>query len=419
MEYSPILIGLSILFSALFSGMEIAFVSANKLRIELDRKQGSLSSNIIHLFISKPGQYIATMLVGNNIALVIYGIQMAVLLEPHLAIYFESELGILLSQTIISTAIILVTAEFLPKSIFRLHPNGFLNFFALPMFFFYVLFYPISKASAWVSLRFIRLLVGKGFRVNREAYIFGRIDLDHLVEEASSPDIKMEEQQEFRIFQNALEFSEVKVRECMIPRTDIDAIDVESTVAELRDKFIESNYSRLPVYSGNIDNVIGYVSSKDLFRKPQSIKSKLLRIEFVPETMLAHKLLAHFIKEHKSIAIVVDEFGGTAGLVTIEDIIEEIFGEINDEHDSTQFVEKQLGENEYLLSGRLEVEYLNEKYSLEIPVSDEYDTLAGFVLTMYQNIPTPNMVIVLDKFKIKVVKMVGTRIDLLNLSKLD
>jgi CBS domain containing-hemolysin-like protein len=229
----------------------------------------------------------------------------------------------------------------------------------------------------------------------------------------------MEEQQEFRIFQNALEFSEVKVRECMIPRTDIDAIDVESTVAELRDKFIESNYSRLPVYSGNIDNVIGYVSSKDLFRKPQSIKSKLLRIEFVPETMLAHKLLAHFIKEHKSIAIVVDEFGGTAGLVTIEDIIEEIFGEINDEHDSTQFVEKQLGENEYLLSGRLEVEYLNEKYSLEIPVSDEYDTLAGFVLTMYQNIPTPNMVIVLDKFKIKVVKMVGTRIDLLNLSKLD
>ncbi len=419
MEYSPIVIGLSILFSALFSGMEIAFVSANKLRIELDRKQGALASNVIHLFITKPGQYIATMLVGNNIALVVYGIQMALLLEPPLALYFESELGVLLSQTIISTLIILITAEFLPKSIFRLHPNGFLNFFAIPMFFFYVLFYPISKAMAWVSLRIIRLAIGKGFSVNREAYIFGRIDLDHLVEEASSPESKMEEQQEFRIFQNALEFSEVKVRECMIPRTDIEAIDVDSTIADLREKFIESSYSRLPVYSVNIDNVIGYVSSKDLFRKPQSIKSKLLRIEFVPETMLAHKLLAHFIKEHKSIAIVVDEFGGTAGLVTIEDIIEEIFGEINDEHDSTQFVEKELGKNEYLLSGRLDVDYLNQKYNLEIPVSDEYDTLAGFVLTMHQSIPTPNMVIVLDSFKIKVVKMVGTRIDLLNLSKLD
>lgn len=420
MEYSYTVIGISIVFSALFSGMEIAFISANKLRIELDRKQGTLASGVVNIFVSNPGQYIATMLVGNNIALVVYGIQMANLLEPTLSGYFSNELSLLLVQTVISTTIILITAEFLPKSIFRLHPNGFLNFFAIPMMFFYLGFYPISKVASWVSVKLIRLFIHKDLDLKRGKQIFGRVDLDHLLEEATAPATETESQrQEIRIFQNALEFNEIKVRECMIPRTDIEAVDVESSIAELRQRFIETSYSRLLVYQGNIDNIIGYVKSKDLFRNPQSIKSKLMRVDFVPQTMLAHKLLTMFIKDHKSMAIVVDEFGGTAGLVTIEDIIEEIFGEIDDEHDSDQFIEKHLGGNEYIFSGRLEVDYLNDKYDLGIPTSDEYDTLAGFILTHHQSIPIPNTLILIDGFRVKIAKMVGTRIDMIHLSKLE
>jgi CBS domain containing-hemolysin-like protein len=420
MEYSYTVIGISIVFSALFSGMEIAFISANKLRIELDRKQGTLASGVVNIFVSNPGQYIATMLVGNNIALVVYGIQMANLLEPTLSGYFSNELSLLLVQTVISTTIILITAEFLPKSIFRLHPNGFLNFFAIPMMLFYLGFYPISKVASWVSVKLIRLFIHKDLDLKRGKQIFGRVDLDHLLEEATAPASETESQrQEIRIFQNALEFNEIKVRECMIPRTDIEAVDVENSIAELRQRFIETSYSRLLVYQGNIDNIIGYVKSKDLFRNPQSIKSKLMRVDFVPQTMLAHKLLTMFIKDHKSMAIVVDEFGGTAGLVTIEDIIEEIFGEIDDEHDSDQFIEKHLGGNEYIFSGRLEVDYLNDKYDLGIPTSDEYDTLAGFILTHHQSIPIPNTLILIDGFRVKIAKMVGTRIDMIHLSKLE
>jgi len=320
MDYNPVIIGLSVLFSALFSGMEIAFVSSNKLRIELDRKQGTFISRIVHVFTQNPGQYIATMLVGNNIALVVYGIGMAKILEPTLNLFISNELSILL---------------LLPKSIFRLHPNAFLNFFSLPMLIFYVLFYPISKVATGISLFFIKYVLRKRVKLGEEKRIFGKIDLDHFVGEAqASEGDDTNHDHDIRMFQNALDFSEIKVRVCMIPRTDIEAIDVNSTIPDLKEKFISTSYSRIPVYEGSIDNVIGYVNSKDLFKKPQSIKSKLLKVDFVPETMLANKLLASFIKEQKSMAIVVDEFGGTAGLVTIEDIIEEIFGEIDDEHDS-------------------------------------------------------------------------------------
>lgn len=419
MGYNPLIIGLSVLFSALFSGMEIAFVSANKLRIELNRKRGSFSSRIIHIFSRNPGQYIATMLVGNNIALVVYGIEMAKMLEPAISHYIYNETGVLITQTIISTIIILVTAEFLPKSIFRLHPNGFLNFFSLPMLFFYFVFYPVSKLTTWISLGIIRKILRQEVRFGEEKRIFGKIDLDHFVGEVQDTDSSdSNHQMEIEIFQNALDFSEIKVRDCMIPRTDIEAIDVNATIPELRDKFIDTNYSRLPVFQESIDNIIGYVNSKDLFKKPQSIKSKLIKIDFVPETMRANKLLTNFIKDHKSIAIVVDEFGGTAGLVTIEDIIEEIIGEIDDEHDMSDLVEKQLGETEFIFSGRLEVDYLNEKYKLNIPESDEYETLAGYVLSVYQSIPKPHEVIALGSFRIKVAKMDGTRIDLIHLSLL-
>ncbi|MFP4555942.1 MAG: hemolysin family protein [Bacteroidales bacterium] len=419
MDYNPVIIGLSVLFSALFSGMEIAFVSANKMRIELNRKQETFVSRIVHVFTQNPGQYIATMLVGNYIALVVYGISMARLLEPTVASFFKGDIWILLVQIVISTAIILVTAEFLPKSLFRLHPNGLLNFFALPMLFFYILFYPISRFSTWVSLGFIRKVLRQEIKPGEERQIFGKIDLDHFVGESMlNEEEELNHEQDIRMFQNALDFTEIKVRVCMIPRTDIEAIDVNSPIEELKDLFVNTNYSRIPVYQGNIDNIIGYVNSKDLFKNPKSIKSKLLKIDFVPETMLASKLLTSFIKEHKSIAIVVDEFGGTAGLVTIEDIIEEIFGEIDDEHDMSNFVEKQLSKDEYLFSGRLEVGYLNEKYNLGIPDSDEYDTLAGFVISKYQNIPKPQQVITVDNFRVKVAKMERTRIDLIHLSLL-
>lgn len=419
MDYNPVIIGLSVLFSALFSGMEIAFVSANKLRIELDRKQGTFASKIVHIFTKNPGQYIATMLVGNNIALVVYGIGMAKILEPVISIYFNNELTLLLLQTLISTAIILVTAEFLPKSFFRMHPNALLNFFSLPMLFFYIFFYPISKFATWISLGFIRHVLRKEVKMGEERRIFGKIDLDHFVGEAQSSEGEdSKHEHDIKMFQNALDFSEIKVRVCMIPRTDIESIDVNSSIAELKEKFISTSYSRIPVFDGNIDNVIGYVNSKDLFKKPQSIKSKLLKVDFVPETMLANKLLTSFIKDQKSMAIVVDEFGGTAGLVTIEDIIEEIFGEIDDEHDFVEFVDKQLSPNEFLFSGRLEVGYLNEKYRLNIPESDEYDTLAGFIISQHQSIPKPQEVITLDNFRIKVAKMDRTRIDLLHLTTL-
>ncbi len=421
MDVSPALvIVVSILFSALFSGMEIAFVSANKLKIELERKQGTFASHIISIFSRNPGQYIATMLVGNNIALVVYGIAMASILEPFLSIYITSNAGLLLTQTLASTTIILVTAEFLPKSLFRLQPNLFLNIFSLPMLFFYVVFYPISKTATWLSVGIIKNILRTEVNKFEEKRLFGKIDLDHLVEEAqgyNGDDLKME--QDIKIFRNALDFSEIKVRECMIPRTDIDAIDVNSSIEELRDKFISTNFSRLPVLEGSIDNIIGYVNCKDLFKKPQSIKSKLLKLEFVPETMRANKLLASFIKDQKSIAIVVDEFGGTAGLVTIEDIIEEIFGEIDDEHDLEEFVEKQLNENEFLFSGRLEVSHLNERYKLNIPETEDYDTLAGYVLHLHQSIPKPQEVITLADFRVKIAKMERNRIDLIYLCKLN
>ncbi|HOZ14130.1 MAG TPA: hemolysin family protein [Tenuifilaceae bacterium] len=408
----------SLIFSAFFSGMEIAFVSANRLRLELDRKHGQISSGLISIFTSNPSQYIATMLVGNNIALVVYGIEMAKLLTPSFEIYFDSPSTILLLQTLLSTIIILITAEFLPKSIFRLHSNALLNSFAFPVFIFYLLFYPVSKFSTGLSYGIIRVLFRIKISRDKTKPIFGKIDLDHLVGQAApSTTETRKHEQALKIFQNALDFSEVKIRDCMIPRTDIEAIEIEESIDALKQKFIETKYSRIPVFKDTVDNIIGYINSKELFKNPESIQSKLIKIDFIPETMKANKVLAMFIKEHKSIAVVVDEFGGTAGLVTIEDIIEEIIGEIDDEHDRNEFVEKQINENEFIFSGRLEIKHLNETYNLKIPESDEYETLAGFVLFQYQNIPKPNEIIILSDFTVRVLRMNETRIELIQLTK--
>ena len=340
-----LIIVLAIILSAFFSGMEIAFVASNKLRIELDRKQGVFGSEILKLFTNNPGQYIATMLIGNNIALVIYGLVFSKLLGPPLSSFIESDLLILIVNTIISTALILFVAEFLPKTIFIISPNFFLKFLSIPTLFFFFLFYPISKFTLAASNLFIRIFFRiKTSEKNQENIVFSKVDLDHFVnlskqsKEESEPD-----HHNIRIFQNALDFSNVKLRECMIPRTEIEAVDCNSSVEKLKEKFIETRLSRILVYENSIDNIIGYFELKDIFKNPSDIRSSLRKLAIVPETMPANKLLKLFVDEKKNIALVVDEFGGTSGMVTMEDVLEEIVGDIEDEHDINELTEKVVG----------------------------------------------------------------------------
>ncbi len=416
MTPSMIYIFITLLFSAFFSGLEIAFLSSNKLRIELDKKQGKLSARILSYFLKKPGEFIVTMLIGNNIALVIYGILMASLLNPFLNRYISSEFWNLTLQTLISTLIILFLAEYLPKSLFRNNPNLFINLLSIPVLLLYILFYPIIRFSVLLSHGILKILFPRQHFTSERLRNFGRVDLDHLVSSAE-PDEDLDSENEIRLFQNALDFSGVRLRDCMIPRTEIVAIDKEASLEEASTRFIESGYSKILVYEKNIDQIVGYISSKDLFKNPPDLKSIIASPVFVPETMPANKLLKKLLQQHKSIAVVVDEFGGTAGLITIEDILEEIFGEIEDEHDTPDMIEKQTGINEFIFSGRLEVEYLNKKYELGIPESEDYETLAGFILYHLQNLPKPNEIVQIDPFRIQVLKMNNTRIDLIQLTK--
>jgi CBS domain containing-hemolysin-like protein len=412
-----IIIILAIILSAFFSGMEIAFVASNKLRIELDRKQGVFGSEILKLFTNNPGQYIATMLIGNNLALVVYGLVISKLLGPPLSAVFDSELLILIVNTLISTALILFVAEFLPKTIFIISPNFFLKFLSIPTLFFFFLFYPISKFTLAASNLFIRMFFGiKTSEKNQENIVFSKVDLDHFVNlskhsnEESEPD-----HHNIRIFQNALDFSNVKLRECMIPRTEIEAVDSQSTVEQLKERFIETRLSRILVYQDSIDNIIGYFELKDIFKNPSDIRSTIRKLAIVPETMPANKLLKLFVDEKKNIALVVDEFGGTSGMVTMEDVLEEIVGDIEDEHDVNELIEKVAGANEYILSGRLEIDYLNEKYNLNLPEKDDYETLAGMIMFFYGSIPVNNDVIRIGDIVIKVLRATTTRLELVNL----
>jgi Hemolysins and related proteins containing CBS domains len=400
--------------SAFFSGMEIAFLSSNKLRIELDRKQGKAYAAIFDIFLKHPGQFISTLLVGNNIALVVYGIYTTQLINPMLEPHIASDAAILAINTILSTGLILVAGEFLPKAFFRVKANLFLRIFTFPLAALYTIFYPISKFTTWLALAMLRVV---GVRINRReaAPIFDTIDLVNLINEAKHHE-SVEPNHDIKIFQNALDFSQVKVRDRMIPRIDIRALEVSATIEEVKSLFIETNFSRIPIFDGSVDNIIGYVNSKDLFKEPKTVRDMLLPLNFIPETMSAQKLLTRFIKEHKSMAVVVDEFGGTAGLVTIEDIIEEIFGDIEDEHDEKDTIEKRLSEETFLFSGKLKVEDINERYGLDIPESEDYDTIAGFILFYNQSIPAPSDVIVIDRFKIKILRMSSTRIILVHLS---
>ena len=406
-------------FSAFFSGMEIAFVSVDKLRFEMDRK-GGVSSRILSLFFRNPNDFISTMLVGNNIALVIYGILMAQIIGDNLlAGWITNHFVMVLVQTVISTLIILVTGEFLPKTLFKINPNLALNVCAVALFICYVVLYPISKFSSGVSYLFLRLF---GMKVNKEASAkaFGKVDLDYFVQ-SSIDNAESEEtlDTEVKIFQNALDFSAVKIRDCIVPRTEVVAVALDTSLEELKGRFVESGISKIIVYDGNIDNVVGYIHSSEMFRSPKDWRDHVKEVPIVPETMAAHKLMKLFMQQKKTIAVVVDEFGGTSGIVSLEDLVEEIFGDIEDEHDNTSYICKQIGEHEYVLSARLEIEKVNETFNLELPESDDYLTVGGLILNQYQSFPKLHELVSVGKYQFKIIKVTATKIELVRLKVME
>jgi len=414
-----LLILITLLLSAFFSGMEIAYVSANKLRLELDKKSDPFNSRILRMVTSNGGKYIATMLVGNNIALVIYGIASAAILEPVFRTFIQSESMVLFLQTILSTIIILVLSEFLPKTLFRLFPNFLLNLFSIPLAIFYIVFYPITIFSMGITNALLKRVLKTDLKKLNKNPVFSRIDLDEFVSESdpvNTEQLEKKVETEIKLFKNALDFSKVKLREIMVPRTEIEMLEIGASIADLRQKFVETGYSRILFYKENIDNIIGYVHSSVLFQNPQSIDPFIKTVLIVPETMPANKLLGTFIQEHRSIAIVVDEFGGTSGMVTSEDILEEIFGEIEDEHDTRDIIEKKIGDNEYIFSGRAEIDLINEKYMLNLPETEEFETLAGYILFHHESIPKINSIIKVGKYHFKILKASNTKIELVKLN---
>ncbi len=398
--------------------MEIAFVSANKLRLELDKQSEPFNSRILKLVTANSGRYIATMLVGNNVALVIYGIAFSALLEPFFGRFVHSESVVFIMQTLVSTLIILLFAEFLPKTLFRVIPNMLLNLFSLPLALFFFLFYPVTQLTISITGWMMRNFFKKDIAAGNKNLVFSRIDLDEFVSEQDKINLEKKENigTEVKLFKNALDFSKVKLREIMVPRTEIEMLDIDSSIDELKQKFVETGYSRIIFYEKNIDNIVGYVHSSAIFRNPESIKPYITNVLIVPETMPASKLLSTFIKEHRSIAIVVDEFGGTSGMVTSEDILEEIFGEIEDEHDTSDIIERKISENEYVFSGRSEIDLINEKYFLNLPESEDFETLAGFILFYHESIPKINSLIKIGNFQFKVLKATNTKIELVKLT---
>ena len=382
----------------------------------MDRSEKSLTSRILSIFFHNPNNFISTMLVGNNIALVMYGILMAELIEQRiLAGWIANEFLLVLIQTIISTLIILVTGEFLPKTLFKINPNFTLNLFALPAFICYILLYPISKFASACSNLLLRIC---GNKINKEdsAKAFTKVDLDYFIqssiEEANN---EQEIDTEVKIFQNALDFSNIKIRDCMVPRTEIIAIEDNADINDLKSLFIESGISKIIVYKESIDNVVGYIHSSEMFRNLTDWKEGIRQLPIVPETMNANKLMQLFMQQKRSIAVVVDEFGGTAGIVAMEDLVEQIFGEIEDEHDTQTYVAKSIGNNEYVLSGRLDIEKVNELFPIDLPESDDYQTVGGLILHQYQSFPKIYEIISFDKFEFKILKVTATKIELVKL----
>lgn len=410
---------ITMVFSAFFSGMEIAFVSVDKLRFEMERKLGVISS-ILTYFLRNPNNFISTMLVGNNIALVIYGIFMAQVIETNLlAGVISNHFLMVLVQTIISTLIILVTGEFLPKTLFKINPNLMLRVCAVPLFICYVVLFPISKFASGLSYLFLRIF---GMKINEEASAkaFGKVDLDYFIQSSiENADSAVELDSEVKIFQNALDFSNIKIRDCIVPRTEIVAVDLTTSLEELKNIFVESGISKIIVFDGNIDNVVGYIHSSEMFRNPADWRNNVKEVPIVPETMAAHKLMKLFMQQKKTIAVVVDEFGGTSGIVSLEDLVEEIFGDIEDEHDNTSYISKQIEEHEYILSARLEIEKVNEMFGLDLPESDDYLTVGGLILNRYQSFPKLHELITVGNYQFKIIKMTATKIELVRLKVIE
>ena len=415
---SIILICVMLLLSAFFSGMEIAFLSKNRLREEIDRKQSQAFDFVAHLFEKHPGQYITTILVGNNICLVIYSLCMSLLLRGLASVAGWESIavgGSVLMETIVSTVVILFCGEYLPKSIVKKNPNFYYRFFYPIIYIFYLLLYPIALLTTFISYAILRLFGRKRGKTSID-YTFNREDLVNLVD-GEAVEAQEDDEEEIRLFQNALDFADLRVRDCMVSRVDVEAVDIESSIEELTERFVESKYSRIFVWRDSIDNIVGYVNSKSLFNQPQSIEQVLMKVDCVAETLPLQTLLQNFIKRKQSIAVVIDEFGGTAGVISMEDVLEQIFGEIEDEHDEQEGIEKQVGEGEYVLSCRLTVEYLNERYNLDIEESDEYDTLAGYILYNYEGIPSAGAIINAGKLEIKILRTTRARVDLARVIK--
>lgn len=417
MTTNIILLIIVILFSALFSGMEIAFVSSNKLLHGIDRSERSLTSSAINKFYSNSNNFISTLLVGNNIVLVIYGILMARILNSTILAELQGNESVrLLLETVISTIVIIFTGEFVPKALFRIDPNSSLKRFALIIYPIYIILYPLSKFTTFCSCLLLRIF---NVRIKDEVRdtTFTKTELNNLIQSTlDNADEKEDIDNDVRIFQNALDFSSIKVRDCLVPRTEIDAVEVNTPLEELKSVFTESGHSKVVVFKDNIDNIIGYIHSSELFRLGKNWQQRICKMPYVPETLSAEKLMRRLMQQKKSLAVVVDEFGGTSGIVSLEDLLEEIIGEIEDEHDNQNLIAKELGENEYLLSGRLEIEHINEMFDLEIPESDDYQTLSGFILVHLQRFPQLNEKIKIGKFSIQAAKLRNTKIELVKLS---
>ena len=405
---------ITMVFSAFFSGMEIAFVSSNRMLAEMDKERNGFTQRIISLFYAHPNGFVSTMLVGNNIALVIYGILIARLFDN--TIFAGMDAGFTVpADTILSTLIVLFTGEFLPKTLFKANPNRLLAVFSPFAYICYVILWPISKFSTFLSKVILRVF---GLKMDDESADdgFSKVDLDYLVQSSiDSAEKDSDINDEVKIFQNALDFSDTKVRDCMVPRTEIQAVDWDASLEELQQKFVESGNSKIVVYKEDIDHIEGYIHSSELFRSPKKWQDHIRTMPFVPETMQAQKLMKIFLQQKKTLGVVVDEFGGTSGLVSLEDIVEEIFGDIEDEHDSTKYVAKQTADGDYLLSARLEIDKVNEMFDLDLPESDEYMTIGGLILHEYQSFPKLNEVVKFDKYEFKIIKSTSRKIELVQL----
>ena len=411
---ATIVVVIMVVLSAFFSGMEIAFLNKNRLRLEIDRKQSRVFDYIAGLFSNHQGQYISTILIGNNIALVVYSMCLSLVLREiaRMLGWTSVQEGSILIETIIPTIIIIFLGEYLPKSVFRNNPNFYYRYLSPVMYFFYILLYPITRATTLLSYGILRLIGRKASGAEQQIE-FDRSDLESLLENNNSSELSAESDNDIKMFQNALDFADLRVRDAMVSRVDVEAVDIDDcTMEELTARFVETMYSRIFVWRDSIDNIIGYVNSKSLFEAPKSVEEALIKVDYVAETLPLQDLLTQFTKNKSSIAVVIDEFGGTAGIISLEDVLEQIFGEIEDEHDKQDMIEKRISEREFVLSCRLEVEYLNEKYDINIPESDEYDTLAGYIISRYEELPTAGTVMEFDGLRIKILNTTRSRIEL-------